>query len=213
MRVHTVRVHTVRVRRPTPSTVALTAAVAVVLVAALTPLVVGELAGRDGPPLGAVLDDADRRALDAVPLRRGAAPGPADPAVDLTDPVAVARAYLAAARAAGADDGGHTHLRAAGYAAPGSPPAAVGVVVLDAPPPGQVRTADVTAVELVAADGADLRRGYRATVTTATGPPGGPALHRASTAYLVLARQPDDRWLVVADTPDLPEEDLSGGDD
>ena len=53
-----------------------------------------------GPPLGAVLDGSDRHALDAVPLRRGPEPPPADPAVDLTDPAAVARAYLAAARSA-----------------------------------------------------------------------------------------------------------------
>jgi hypothetical protein len=193
--------------------VALAAAAAVVLVAALTPLVVVQLTDRDGPPLGAVLDDADRRVLDAAPVRRGAGAVPADPSVDLTDPVAVAHAYLVAARAAGADDGGHTHLRAARYAAPGSPPAAVGVVVLDAPAPGQVRTADVTVLELVAADEADLRRGYRATVTTATGPPGRPAPSVVSTAYVVLARQPDGRWLVAADTPDLPEDALSGGDD
>ena len=196
-----------RASRPIAPIVVLSAAVAVVLVV-LAALVVAHLGGRDGPPLGAVLDDADRRALDAIPLRRGAAPVPADPAVEFGDPAAVASAYLAAARSVAAGDGGHTQLRAAAYALPGSPPAAVGVVVLDAPPPGQVRTAAVAALDLAAADEADLRRGYRATVTTTTGPPGGPSTRVASTSYLVLARQPDGRWLVAADTPDLPEGDL-----
>ena len=95
-----------------------------------------------GPPLGAVLDGSDRHALDAAPLRRGPDPPPADPAVDLTDPAAVARAYLAAARSATPADHGRTRRDAVPYAAAGSP-AAVGVVVLDPPPPGQVRTAAV----------------------------------------------------------------------
>ena len=56
-----------------------------------------------GPPLGAVLDGNDRRALGAVPMRRGAGPPPADPAVDFTDPLVVARTYLAAARSATPD--------------------------------------------------------------------------------------------------------------
>jgi hypothetical protein len=211
-----------------------------VLVAA-TVLLVTQVTARHtepGPLLGAVLDGSDRRALAALPIRRGAAPPPVDPAVDLTDPQAVARAYLGGARAARSDDSGHTHLQAAGYAAPGSPPAAVGLLVLDPPPPGQVRTATVTALDLVAEDDADLRRAYRATITTTTGPargtprppggpaaatpggpaaatpggpaaatPGGPAAVATTTAYVVLARQPDGRWLVTADTPDLPEGD------
>ena len=105
------------------------------------------------------------------------------------------------------DDAGRTHLQAASYAAPGSPPAAVGVLVLDPPPPGQVRTAAVSALDLVAADDGDRRRGYRATVATATGPPGGTAVAAVTTAYVVLARQPDGRWLVTTDTPELPEGD------
>jgi hypothetical protein len=187
---------------------ALVTAVLVVLVAVAAPLAVARLTGPDGGEHGplrhAVLDDADRRALDAVPVRRGVA-APADPAVDLTDPVAVTRAYLTVARASGGDDAGRTRLQAAGYAAPGSPPATVGVVVLDPPPPDQVRTAAVGAVDLLVSDGADRRRGYRATVLTATGSPGGAATPAVTTAYVVLARQPDGRWLVVADTPAPPD--------
>jgi hypothetical protein len=173
------------------------------------------LAGRPGtppgPPLGAVLDDADRRALDAPPVRRGPPAPPVDPAVDLTDPAAVARAYVTAARSTDADDAGRTHLRAAAYALPGSPPAAVGVVVLDPPPPGQVRSAAVTALDLVTADEADLRRGYRATLTTTTGPPSGPRTAAESAAYVVLARGPDGRWRVATDAPVTP--DLLDADD
>jgi hypothetical protein len=168
-----------------------------------------------GPPLGAVLDGSDRRSLAALPVRRGPPPPPAAPTVDLADPSAVARAYLVGARTVRAGDGGHTHLGAAGYAAPGSPPATVGVLVLDPPPAGQVRTAAVTALELVATDDADQRRAYRASVATTTGPPGtaaapspvGSSGSAAGTAYVVLARQPDGRWLVTADTPDLTEGD------
>jgi len=188
-----------------PRAVLLTAvAVAVLIVAAAV------LVGRrdePGPPLGAVIDGDDRRALGAVPLRRGADPPPADPAVDLAEPTAVARAYLAVARSSTAADHGRTRREASPYAAPGSP-AAVGVVVLEPPAPGQLRTATVTALDLVAAADDDHRRGYRATVTTATGPPGGVGTTAVTTEYVVLARQPDGRWLVVADAPDL----LEGGD-
>ena len=192
-------------RRDRPTAV-LVVAVLVVLVAVLAPVAVTWLATlRDpGGPPGAVLDDADRRALGAAPVRRGTA-APADPVVDLTDPVAVARAYLAAARASGGDDAGSTRLQAAGYAMPGSPPAAVGVLVLDPLPPGQARTATVGAVDLVAADGGDRRRAYRATVLTSTGTTAGAAVTTATT-YLVLVRQPEGRWLVAADTPTPPDQ-------
>jgi hypothetical protein len=190
------------VNRPIRLAAVVVGVVAVVLAAAV---VVPAVLGRDasGPPLGAVLDGPDRRELDAVPVRRGAAPLPADPKVDLTDPQAVVRAYLAVSRATSADDRGRTHLRAAAYAEPGSPPAAVGVVVLDPPPPGQVGTAAVTALDLVAGDEADQRRGYRATVATSVGS----TATTVSTAYVVLARQPDGRWLVAADSPVLPDGD------
>ena len=162
---------------------------------------------RPGPPLGAVLDGADRRALDAVPMRRGADPPPADPAVDLTDPAAVARAYMTAARSTTPDDGGRTRRSAVPYAAPGSP-AAVGIVVLDPPLPGQVRTAAVNALVLAAAAEDDRRRAYRAGVTTSTGPPGGTGVAAAADAYVVLARQPDGHWLVVADASEPLEGDV-----
>jgi hypothetical protein len=159
------------------------------------------------PPIGAAISEQDRKALAAVPAERGAAPAPVDPSVDLTDPEAVARAYLSAARSVRPDDSGHTHLRAAGYAMPGSAAASVGVIVIDPPPAGSVRTATVTALKLIAVDRGDRRRGYRAEIGTATGPPGGPVAVDLVTTFVVLARQPDGRWLVTAEseeTPDLP---------
>ena len=133
-------------------------------------------------------------------MRRGAGPEPVDPGVDRTDPRAVARAYLVAAHSATADDGGHTQRRAAGYAVPGSPPAAVGAIVLDPPPVGTVRVATVTGLALLAADPADRRRGYRAELGVATGPPGGAQDVELLVRDVVLARGLDGEWSVAADT-------------
>jgi hypothetical protein len=159
------------------------------------------------PPPGAAISEDDRKAVDAVPVQRGLPAPPPDPGVDFGDPEAVARAYLVAAHSTGPDDAGHTHLRGAAYAVPGSAPATVGVVVLDPPPPGSVRTATVTALQLAAADHDGHRRGYRAEVGTATSPPGGTATVDLGARYVVLALQADSRWLVTTDsvvTPDLP---------
>lgn len=154
-------------------------------------------------PLGAVLSDADRAELAAVPVERGAPPPAADPAVDLGDPVAVARAYLAAAHSAEPGDAGRTQRRAGAYAEPGSA-AAIGVLVLDPPPPGSRRVATVTGLRLLAADTAGERRGYRADLGTATGPPGGPVRIALLPVHIVLAHQPGGQWLVTTESTDLP---------
>ena len=153
----------------------LVGAVVIALLAAVTFLLTPNR--EPGPPPGVVLDGPARRALDALPIRRGSGPLPADPAIDLTDPEAVARAYLVAAGSVVAADAGRTHLRAA----------------------------VVTALELVAVNRSTLRRGYLASISTATGSPGALTVIDDATAYVVLARQPDGRWLVVADTSDLPD--------
>ncbi|HXV92530.1 MAG TPA: hypothetical protein VD813_04465 [Pseudonocardia sp.] len=153
-------------------------------------------------PLGAALSEQDRAELAPPPVGRGAGAPAADPRVDLTDPEAVARAYVAAARSVTAEDAGRTHLRAAPYAQPGSPPATVGVLVLDAPPPGVARTATVEALELVAAVPGDRRRGYVATVRTSTGDL--PETTGTTTTYVALTRLPDGRWLVSAESPEIP---------
>jgi hypothetical protein len=192
-----------------PSARPVLATLVAVLVAVLVVLLVGAAGAlhpppTGDPPLGGALSEEDRAAVAAVPVERGAGPAPVDPDVDLTDPGAVARAYLAAARSVRPGDTGRTHLRAAGYAEPGSPAAAVGVIVLDPPPAGSLRTATVTALELVAADAGGTRRGYRAEVGTATGPPGGAQAVDLVGASVVLARQPDGRWLVAAETVENP---------
>jgi hypothetical protein len=91
---------------------------------------------------------------------------------------------------------------------PGSAAAVVGVLVLDPPPPGTARTASVRRLDLVAADHDDLRRGYLAVVETRDSPGGATAVLRTG---VVVARQPDGRWLVAAETPDDP--DLAVGED
>ena len=178
----------------------MTAAAAVTIVILALVLV---SSGRDRssePPVGAALSSDDRHALSPVPVHRGAPAEPLDPTVDLHDPEAVARAYLVAAHSVSAADTGRTQLRAAGYAVPGNPPGAVGVIVLDAPGDGAVATAAVTALELVAVDREDRRRGYRAELGVATGPPGAAPAVTLVTRDVVLAREPDGRWLVAADT-------------
>ena len=152
------------------------------------------------PPSATVLSAGDRAALGAVPVRRGPAPEPVDPTVDLADPRAVARAYLTAAHSTGARDAGRTRLSGSGYALPGSPPAVVGLLVLDPPPPGSVRTATVTALELLAVGTGDRRRGYRAELGLATGPPDAPAALERAIRDVVLVRDEQGHWLVAADT-------------
>ncbi|HVL83549.1 MAG TPA: hypothetical protein VM367_04530 [Pseudonocardia sp.] len=161
----------------------------------------------EAPPLGAALSESDRRALDASPPARGGPAAAVDPGVDLTDPATVARAYLVAAHGAVPEDAGRTHLRAAGYAVPGTPAATVGVVVVDPPGPGSRRVAEVTALDLAAADRGDRRRGYLAAVLTRVGGQADVVLER----YVVLARQPDGRWLVAAESAATP--DVSAGED
>jgi hypothetical protein len=148
---------------------------------------------------GGTLSAADRAALDAAPVRRGDDPGGPDPAVDLRDPVAVARAYVVAGYGLRDTDAGRTNRRAVPYAAPATPPATVGVLVADPPPAGQRTAVTVTAVTLLGADEADRRRGYlvgygtRAEPSGTPGPPG-------QARYLLLTREGDGRWLVAADS-------------
>ena len=183
------------------------AATVLVTVGALLLTGSGSVAPSGGDPVpGPVVDAEDRAALGSAPVVRGADAPPPDPGVTLTDPVAVVRAYLQAAHGIDAADGGRTHLRAAPYAVPGTAAATIGVLVVDPPPPGTDRTASVRSLELEAADRADRRRGYLAAVETRTG---GDA--SVFTTTVVVARQPDGRWLVAAETPENP--DLRAGED
>lgn len=167
----------------------------VVLAAGIAVAVVGNLART---PDGIALDADDRAELTGPPVLRGADGPPADPSVDRLDPEAVLRAYVAAAYSVRPEDAGHTNRRAVAYTLPGSPPATVGVLVLD--PGGTHREAAVQALELVAVDPGDTRRAYLAAIRTTDGPD-------LLTAHVVLAHQQDGRWLVAADTPENPDLD------
>lgn len=174
----------------------LLAALGVVLAAcAALVLTAGADPPSEDPPIGAALSAADRLAVAAEPVERGApAPGP----VGAADPVAVATAFLEAAHTVVPGDAGRTHLRAAGHAEPGSA-AAGGVMVLDPPPDGTTRLATVTAIRLVAATDDGARLGYRAELGTVQTPPGDAI--ETTVRDVVLARQADGLWLVVADAP------------
>src|SRR5262245_47249512 len=128
--------------------------VLVVLVTALYLAATGGPGGEDTS--GGTLSAADRAALDAAPVGRGAE-AVADPAVDLSDPVAVASAYVVAGYSLRDADAGHTNRRATPYAAPATPPATVGVLVVNPPPAGQRVAVSVTEVTLLGADETDQR--------------------------------------------------------
>ena len=154
------------------------------------------------PDQGA-LSPADRDALAAAPVNPGSVPTGPDPAVDLTDPRAVATAYVTAAYSARDTDSGLTNRAATPYAAPGTPPNTVGVLVLSPPPPGHSRTATVTDVTQCAGEPTGERRaylvGYRSAEHLAADPG---AAGARQIRYLLLVRQFDGRWLVAGDTTD-----------
>ena len=173
------------------------------------PLVVGLMAlfllagalwlagGRTGgdEETGGTFSPADRQTLGAAPVERGADAGGPDPAVDLTDPAAVARAYVTAAYGLWDTDAGHTNRRGVPYAAPGTPPATVGVLVIAAPPAGRHAGVTVTGVEQVSGEPTGTRRGYLVGYRTDLDPAPG-------RRYLLMVRQIDGDWLVAGDSPD-----------
>ena len=158
----------------------------------------------DRPP-GVALSADDRAVLQAPQVRRGVPAVPPDPAVDLADPEAVTRAFLAAAHSAAPTDIGATSLRGAAYTVSGTPLATVGVLVVDPPSPGTVRTASVRALQLVTVDRPDRSRAYRAEVGLVSGPPGAQPTIDVVVRDVVLARQSDGRWLVASDAPAAAE--------
>ena len=177
-----------------------TAVIVLLVLAGALYLVAGRGSGVDDTG-GGTLSGADRDALAAPPVERGAdAPGP-DPSVDLTDPAAVARAYVTAGYSLRDTDVDHTNRRAVPYAAPATPPSTVGVLVVAPPPPGRRATAIVTDVEQVNGEETDTRRGYVVGYRTDLDPPGRPDPQRR-TRYLLLVRQIDGHWLVAGDSAD-----------
>jgi hypothetical protein len=159
----------------------------------------------EGVGPGAALSGPERSELAGPPVQAGEAMPATDPAVVFTDPEAVARAYLVAAHSQVAADAGRVNRRGMPYAVAGGPDGGIGVVVLDAPPPGQVSVVTIADLALFATSPQGERLGYRAAYRIAVGPPGalGPP-SSVRTRYLVLARQADGRWLVTVDTTDPP---------
>ncbi len=149
---------------------------------------------------GGTLSAADRQALAAAPVERGAdATGP-DPSVDPRDPAAVASAYVVAAYSLRDTDSGHTNRRAVPYAAPGTAPWTVGTLVVTAPAPGTRTTAAVTSVRQVSGEETDTRRGYAVTYRTVVERAAGDG--DGGARYLLLVHQIDGRWLVAGDRVD-----------
>ncbi|HWN34437.1 MAG TPA: hypothetical protein VNP03_16925 [Pseudonocardia sp.] len=151
---------------------------------------------------GAVLSPADRDALAPAPVVQGAEPAGPDPSVDLTDPRAVATAYVVAAYSLSPGDAGRTNRRATPYAAPSTPPNTVGVLVLTPPPAGHSTGAAVTDVTQVSGEPTDTRRGYLVGYRTSEDPDPAGVPGDRTTRYLLLVRQFDGRWLVAGDTAD-----------
>jgi hypothetical protein len=191
----------------TPILIAAAVVVAVLLGWAVVGASGGAEAASDleGVGPGAALSGPERAELAGTPIQAGDATPVTDPAVVFTDPEAVARAYLVAAHSHAAADAGRTNRRGMPYAVAGGPDGGVGIVVLDAPPPGQVSVAAVEDLALFASSPEGDRLGYRAAYRVAMGPPGalGPP-GPVRTRYLVLVRQADGRWLVAVDTTDPP---------
>ncbi|RZT83760.1 hypothetical protein EV383_0578 [Pseudonocardia sediminis] len=160
------------------------------------------LGGADPPDT--VLSSEDRAALGGPDVDRGDEPAAVGYAVP-SEPDAVARAYLVAAYGAAPGDAGRTRRDAVRYAEPGSPPAVVGVPVLDAPAPGARRVAVVEGLTPSAAAPDGTRRAYLASVATSTGAPGESVRTARLRTQIVVHRQPDGRWLVVAETPDTAD--------
>ncbi|MDN5919692.1 MAG: hypothetical protein L0I76_32105 [Pseudonocardia sp.] len=153
---------------------------------------------------GPVLSSGDRAALGGPDIDRGDEPPAVGYAVP-DEPDALARAYLVAAYGAGPGDSGRTRRDAVRYAEPGSPPAVVGVLVLDAPAPGARRVAVVEALTRSATARDGTRRAFLAAVRTSTGAPGEAVRTARLRVRIVVHRQPDGRWLVVAETPDTAD--------
>jgi hypothetical protein len=155
------------------------------------------------PPEENTLSPADRDALGPAAVDPGAAAPAPDPAVDLTDPIAVAKAYVIAAYSVRDTDAGHTNRRATPYAAPSTPPNTVGVLVLTPPAGGHTTSVAVTDVAQVSGEPTDTRRGYivgfRTTDRSASATTSG---SERQIRYLVLALQFDGHWLVAGDTAD-----------
>lgn len=138
-----------------------------------------------------------RASVSPPPEVPGDDAGVVPPGLDFGQPDQVARAYLVAAHSLRDTDRDRTNRRVLPYLSPDNPANPRGLVVVDAPPPGQTVTAQVDDLRLVRADEAGTAIAYQATLSLRSGT----ATYR--TTYVVLTRQPDGRWLVRQETASL----------
>ncbi|WP_147263917.1 hypothetical protein [Prauserella sp. PE36] len=142
------------------------------------------------------------RSAAAPPPERPGVPGSGVPSgIDFGRPTAVARAYLVAAHTLRDTDRGTTNRRVLPYLAPDNPANPRGLVVIDPPPAGQTTTATVEQLRVVGSDQARQRIAYEARWSGSTGR-SDPRIDRRAT-FVVLARQPDGRWLVIQESTRL----------
>ncbi|MFC4003021.1 hypothetical protein ACFS2C_13685 [Prauserella oleivorans] len=136
-----------------------------------------------------------RSAASPPPERPGDSVSSVPLGLDFRRPAEVARAYLVAAHSLRGTDRGRTNRRVLPYLAPDNPANPRGLVVVDPPPAGQATTATVDRLRVVGSDQARQRIAYEAQWSA-------PAIDRRTT-FVVLARQPDGRWLVTQESTRL----------
>jgi hypothetical protein len=171
-----------------------------------------------------VLDDSEPVASNApappptsaspVPTTTEPAPGPAArseigvaeipgttptdaPHVDFTNAEAVVSAYLTTAHTLYPEDAGRTNRRVLPYLTQDNPDNPRGITVVEAPS-GKTAVAKVLTVERVTGNDTGSARAYRATWSVDG---------QVAEGYVVVVRQPDNRWLVRQETARLQPAD------
>ncbi|WP_116049696.1 hypothetical protein [Amycolatopsis palatopharyngis] len=119
------------------------------------------------------------------------------PDVDFRQPQAVARAYLVAAHTVTAADRGKSNRRVLPYLAPDNPANPRGLVVAETPTVGRF-TVTVDQLTVVGSNESGRRIAYEARWSIAADESSEPGRQRST--FVVLARQPDGRWLVTQET-------------
>ena len=116
------------------------------------------------------------------------------PHIDFMDAESVVRAYLVTAHTLYPEDAGRTNRRVLPYLTQDNPR---GITVVEAPS-GRTAFARVLTVERVTGNDTGSARAYRATWSVDG---------QVAEGYVVVVRQPDDRWLVKQETAQLQAAD------
>jgi hypothetical protein len=175
---------------------------------------------RAGAGRAAASDDSSPVTVETPESERPTTPGlrpdpappagddpPSQPAVPLSDPQAVAGAYVVAAESVTSDDAGRRHHRASVYMAPTNPARTTGLLVTDAPPAGRWRVVTVVWVAEHARNDDLGRIAYQVAYQRHLSPttPSGALVSEGETraTYVVVERQPDGDWLVLSQADQL----------